>query len=500
MRAILSLSDKTGLIDLARGLHELGVELIASGGTARAIADAGLPVTPVADFTGFPEILDGRVKTLHPAIHGPILARATAEHQAELTAHGLEPIDMVVCNLYPFQQTVARPDVSEAEAVENIDIGGVTLLRAGAKNFARVIVLSDPADYDWVLEALAGQGLDLDQRRQLALKAFRHTAAYDAAISNYFAQQVDADPTPEVLTLTAERVQTLRYGENPHQQAAFYRWPGYQPAFQQLQGKALSYNNLGDLHGAWGVVSEFETPAVAIIKHANPCGLATDDDLVTAYRKALASDPISAFGSIITVNRTVDLPLVEAIGKLFVEVLAAPEFTPAARERLRKKKNLRVMQATGAARFPLELHTVYGGLLAQTPDDGFVADLRVVSQRQPSEKEMADLLFAWRAVKWVKSNAILFAKDRATVGVGAGQMSRVDAVKLAGMKAGERARGAVMASDAFFPFPDGIEEAARLGVTAVIQPGGSIRDEEVIAAANRLGLAMIFTGMRHFRH
>ena len=501
MRALLSLSDKTGLIELARGLHHLGIELIASGGTARAISQAGLPVTPVADLTGFPEILGGRVKTLHPAIHGPILARNDEAHLAELAEHGLAPIDIVACNLYPFQQTVARPDVTEAEAVENIDIGGVTLLRAGAKNFERVIVLVDPAEYGWALEALAGDGLDLDQRRRLALKAFRHTAAYDAAISNYFTRQVAGETaTPELLTLTAERVQTLRYGENPHQQAAFYRWPGHEPAFQQLQGKALSYNNLGDLHGAWGVVNEFDAPAVAIIKHANPCGLATDDDLVTAYQKALASDPVSAFGSIITVNRPVDLPLVEAIGKLFVEVLAAPDFTPEALERLGRKKNLRVMKATGAPRFPLELHTVYGGLLAQTPDDGFVADLRVVSQRQPSEAEMADLLFAWRVVKWVKSNAILFAKDRATVGVGAGQMSRVDAVKLAGMKAGDRARGAVMASDAFFPFPDGVEEAARLGVTAVIQPGGSIRDEEVIAAVDRLGLAMVFTGMRHFRH
>jgi len=501
MRALLSLSNKTGLIEFARGLHDLGVELIASGGTARAIAEAGLPVTPVVDITGFPEILGGRVKTLHPAIHGPILARDTDAHRAELAEHGFSPIDIVVCNLYPFQQAIARPDVTEAEAVENIDIGGVTLLRAGAKNFERVIVLVDPADYGWVLEALEGDGPDLTHRRRLALKAFRHTATYDAAISSYFARQVEGDTaTPEALTLTAERVQPLRYGENPHQHAAFYRWPGSEPAFEQLQGKALSYNNLGDLHGAWGVVSEFETPAVAIIKHANPCGLATDDDLVTAYQKALASDPISAFGSIITVNRTVDLPLVAAIGKLFVEVLAAPDFTPEALERLGRKKNLRVMRATGAPRFPLELHTVYGGLLVQTPDDGFVADLRVVTERQPSEAEMADLLFAWRVVKWIKSNAILFAKDLATVGVGAGQMSRVDAVKLAGMKAGERAQGAVMASDAFFPFPDGVEEAARLGVTAVIQPGGSIRDEEVIAAANRLGLAMVFTGMRHFRH
>ncbi len=501
MRALLSLSDKTGLVDFARGLHNLGIELIASGGTARAIAQAGLPVTAVADLTSFPEILGGRVKTLHPAIHGPILARDTAEHRAELAEHGLSPIDLVVCNLYPFTQTISQPGVTEAEAVEKIDIGGVTLLRAGAKNFARVSVVVHPTDYAWVLERLTAGGLTLDERRALALKAFRHTAAYDAAISGYFAGRTPQESaTPETLTLVAERVQALRYGENPHQQAAFYRWPGYEPAFQQLQGKALSYNNLGDLHGAWGAVSEFEAPAVAIIKHANPCGLATDEDLVTAFQKALASDPISAFGSIVTVNRPVDLALVEAFGKLFIEVLAAPDFTPEALARLSRKKNLRVMRATGARRFPLELHAIYGGLLAQTPDDRFVAKLEIVSKRQPSTAELADLQFAWHAVKWVKSNAILFASDRATVGVGAGQMSRVDAVKLAGVKAGARAQGAVMASDAFFPFPDGIEEAARLGITAVIQPGGSIRDAEVIAAADALGLAMVFTGMRHFRH
>ena len=502
MRALLSLSDKTGLIDLARQLHRLGWELIASGGTARAIADAGLPVTPVSQLTGFPEILDGRVKTLHPAIHGPILARDTQAHLQELAQHHLQPIDMVVCNLYPFQQTVAQPDVSEATAVEHIDIGGVTLLRAAAKNYQRVIVIVDPEDYGWILQALEDQNLDLDQRRRLALKAFRHTAAYDIAISQWLARQVDPDEAllPQTLLLAAEKAQPLRYGENPHQKAAFYRWQGQEPAFQQLQGKALSYNNLGDLHGAWGAVQEFQTPAVAIIKHANPCGLATHPDLVTAFQKALASDPVSAFGSIIAVNRPVDLPLVEAIGKLFVEVLAAPDFTPQALERLAKKKNLRVMKATHPPTFPLELHTVYGGLLAQTPDQALTAQLQVVTQRQPTPEEMNDLLFAWRVVKWVKSNAILFAKDQATVGVGAGQMSRVDAVKLAGMKAGDRAQGAVMASDAFFPFPDGIQEAARLGITAVIQPGGSIRDQEVIAAANDLNLAMVFTGMRHFRH
>ncbi len=352
-----------------------------------------------------------------------------------------------------------------------------------------------------MVEQLAGGGVSEDERRLLALKAFRHTAAYDAAISSFLTSQVEGDTsTPEQLHLVAERVQSLRYGENPHQSAAFYRWRGAQPAFVQLQGKALSYNNLGDLHGAWGSVNEFETPAVAIIKHANPCGLATDNNLVVAYEKALASDPVSAFGSIITVNRPVDLSLVEAIGKLFVEVLAAPDFTSEALEHLSKKKNLRVMKATGAPKFPLQLMTVEGGLLAQTLDDQIVAKTEVVSKRQPTEQEMEDLLFAWRVAKWVKSNAILFAKHQATVGVGAGQMSRVDAVRYAGVKAGANAEGAVMSSDAFFPFPDGIETAAEFGITAVIQPGGSIRDDEVIAAVDRLGLAMVFTGMRHFRH
>ncbi len=497
MRALLSLSDKTGLLDFARGLYGLGVELVASGGTAKTLADAGLPVIPVSDLTGYPDLLDGRVKTLHPAIHGPILARPTVAHLAELQRHGMTPIDLVVCNLYPFERTVANAGVSEAEAVENIDIGGVTLLRAGAKNFERVTVVVDPADYGPVLEALAVGGVSLDERRRLALKAFRHTAAYDAAISNYLAGDT---ATPETLNLVAERVQTLRYGENPHQSAAFYRWRGHEPAFEQIQGKELSYNNLGDLDGAWGAVTEFETPTVAIIKHANPCGLATDDDLVAAYERAFACDPVSAFGSIIAVNRPVDLALVEAIGSLFVEVLAAPAFTAEALERLSKKQNLRVMKHTGASAFPQRLITVEGGLLAQTPDDQLLAETRVVTQRQPSPQEMTDLLFAWRVAKWVKSNAIVFAKDQVTVGVGAGQMSRLDAVNYAGMKAGERAAGAVMSSDAFFPFADGIEAAARFGITAVIQPGGSVRDDEVIATADRLGLAMVFTGMRHFRH
>ncbi len=500
MRALLSVADKTDLIPFARRLQQAGVVLIASGGTARVLREAGLPVTSVQALTGYPELLGGRVKTLHPAVHAPILARPTAEHQAELAAHSMAPIDLVVCNLYPFLQTVARPDVTEAQAVEQIDIGGVALLRAAAKNYERVTVVVDPADYEAVAQGIAGGGLDRAQRQALALKAFRHTAAYDAAIAGYLARQVEGEALPAVLPMVLHKEQPLRYGENPHQQAAFYRWQGYQPAFEQLHGKELSYNNLGDLHGAWGVVNEFSTPAVAIIKHANPCGLATDENLVQAYEKALASDPVSAFGSIVAVNREVDEELAAAMSSLFIEVLAAPAFTPAALARLQRKRNLRVMRATGARQFPWHVQSASGGLLVQSQDKQYLAKQEVVSRRQPTAQELADLLFAWRVAKWVKSNAIVFARGQATVGVGAGQMSRVDAVRYAAIKAGERAQGAVMASDAFFPFADGIEAAAQAGVTAVIQPGGSVRDAEVIAAADALGMAMVFTGMRHFRH
>jgi len=499
---LLSVSDKSGLVEFAQRLHAQGVTLIASGGTARTIAGAGVPVTPVETLTNFPEILGGRVKTLHPAVHGGILARDTPEHLAELEAHGLAPIDLVVVNLYPFAETVRRSDVTEAEAVEQIDIGGVALLRAAAKNYERVSVCCDPADYNRIATALETVGeVSVEERRRLALKAFRHTAAYDAAITTYLTGLVGETPTlPSVLHLVLEREQTLRYGENPHQAAAFYRWQGAEPAFRQLQGKPLSFNNLIDLDAAWALVNEFDAPTVAIIKHTNPCGCASAATLAEAYPLALASDPVSAFGSIIAVNRELDLVTVEAIGKLFVEVIVAPGYTDEALSTLSHKKNLRVMLPTAAAEFPLTLRTVQGGLLVQTPDTSNVADLKVVTRRQPTSQEMEALCFAWRVCKHVKSNAIVFAKGAATVGVGAGQMSRVDAVELAAKKAGEKAKGAVMASDAFFPFPDGVEAAAAAGVTAVIQPGGSVRDEEVIAAADRLGLAMVFTGMRHFRH
>lgn len=507
-RALLSVSDKTGLVPFAQKLHNAGVQLIASGGTARQIADAGLPVTPVEDLTGFPEILGGRVKTLHPAIHGGILARRTDAHLSELSQHGLAPIDLVVVNLYPFQQTVAAPGVSLAEAVEQIDIGGVALLRAAAKNFESVAVVCEPADYESVATAIAHGGLTPDTRQQLALKAFRHTAAYDTAISGYLAEQATASQSQETLPpqmdLRLERVQVMRYGENPHQQGALYRFAGDAPGFEQLHGKEMSYNNWLDLDGSWQAAQEFDAPTVAIIKHSNPCGLASADSLAEAYDKALASDPVSAFGSIISVNRRLDAETAERMSKLFVEIVAAPEFDAEALALLRRKKNLRILRGTGAASRGLSVRSVYGGALVQeldtSRDDLNPANWQIVSAAQPSPAQLADLAFAWQVCRHVKSNAIVYVQERATVGVGAGQMSRVDSVMLAGHKAGEKAQGAVMASDAFFPFPDGIEAAAAHGIAAVVQPGGSIRDEEVIAAVDRLGLVMALTGTRHFRH
>jgi len=535
-RALLSVYDKTGLVEFAVGLTELGFELVASGGTARALSTAGLPVTQVDQVTGFPEILGGRVKTLHPAIHGGILARRTPEHLAELAAHNIAPVDLVVSNLYPFAATIARSGVTEAEAVEEIDIGGVALLRAAAKNFESVTVICDPADYGMVLGVLrqaevkaegtaegTAEGeplnlnLDLNLNRRLALKAFRHTAAYDAAIATWLAKtragewekggaganDTETEMLPQQIILTAERVQSLRYGENPHQQAALYRWAGTAPAFEQLQGKELSYNNIVDLEAAWAMPLEFAEPAVAIIKHTNPSGLASAASLLDAYRLAFACDPVSAYGSIIATNREVDLPLVQEIGSLFVEVLAAPGYTADALDWLAEhKKNCRVMVARSSGADGLVMRSVAGGLLAQTPDTRGVDEStwQVVTQRQPTEAERRSLAFAWLAAKHVKSNAIVFIQGTATVGVGAGQMNRVDSVYLAARRAGDRAVGAVLGSDAFIPFPDSIEAAAAAGVTAVIQPGGSLRDEEAIAAADRLGMAMVFTGERHFRH
>lgn len=507
LRALLSVSDKTGLVEFAQRLHEAGVALIASGGTARALDQAGIPVTAVEQVTGSPEILGGRVKTLHPAIHGGILARRTEHHLEELAQHHIAPIDLVVVNLYPFQATVAQPNVTLATAVEEIDIGGVALLRAAAKNHESVTVVCDPADYDAVAEALAQGGTTTMQRKHLARKAFRHTADYDTAIADYLTAQVE-DEAAAVLAPRLEvnlvQAQLNRYGENPHQQGGLYAYAGEQMPFAVLHGKEMSYNNWLDLDGAWQSAQDFPAPTVSIIKHGNPCGLASAETLAEAYAKALASDPVSAFGGIIAVNRPLGEAAARQMAALFVEVIAAPAYEPAALDVLLAKKNLRIVQPTGVQLRPLSLRSIFGGVLVQEVDlsqaDMDPAQWRIVSQLQPTSQQLADLVFAWRVARWVKSNAIVFAKDEATVGVGAGQMSRVDSVMVAGHKAGTRARGAVMASDAFFPFADGIEEAAKHGIAAVVQPGGSVRDDEVIAAVDRLGLVMALTGTRHFRH
>ena len=521
-RALLSVSDKTGLLDLARDLAARGVELVSTGGTAAAIRDAGLPVRDVAELTGFPEMLDGRVKTLHPVVHGGLLAVRDAEsHQAALAAHGIGPIDLLVVNLYPFEATVAA-GASNADCVENIDIGGPAMLRSAAKNHAFVAVVTDVADYAPLLAELDANGgaTTLAFRERLAFTAFGRTAAYDAAVSTWMAGAC-AEPTPRRRAFAGTLAQSLRYGENPHQAAAFYRdgsdRPGVASA-RQLQGKELSYNNINDTDAAYELAAEFDPaagPACAIIKHANPCGVATGASLLDAYRAAFDCDRTSAFGGIVALNRTLDEETARAIAEIFTEVVIAPAVTEAAAAVFAAKKNLRLLVAGGLpdpGRARRTYRQVAGGFLVQDSDSGRVAmeDLKVVTRRQPSARELADLAFAWRVAKHVKSNAIVYAKDGATVGIGAGQMSRVDSTMIAARKAGQMgellglgespAMGAVAASDAFFPFADGIEVLAGVGVRAVIQPGGSMRDAEVIAAADAAGLAMVFTGMRHFRH
>jgi phosphoribosylaminoimidazolecarboxamide formyltransferase/IMP cyclohydrolase len=512
--ALLSVSDKTGLVEIGQGLVDLGWELLASGGTAQALLNAGLPVKKVAEWTGFPEILGGRVKTLHPAIHAGLLARDTPEDQAELERLGLCPIDLVACNLYPFARTVARENVTLSQAIEQIDIGGVTLLRAAAKNFERVTVLVNPDDYTQVLTELQQQQqVSWDTRGSLAYKAFAHTASYDQAIRSFLQGQgfdQPAQPFPETLDLQLELAQSLRYGENPHQQAALYRFAGTAGPLggKLLQGKPLSYNNLLDLESAWRLVQEYQAPTLAILKHTNPCGLASATTLAEAFDPALAGDPVSAFGSILGANRTFDAETTGQLGDLFVEAIVAPDFTPEALKVLSSRTNLRLLEISEPPPnlFSWEARSIRGGLLVQDADAVSEADStwQVVTKRSPDEKEWSALHFVWRAVGHVKSNAIALAQSNeagaALVGVGAGQMSRVDAVHMATWKAGERAQGAMLASDAFFPFPDGVEAAAQAGVTAIIQPGGSVRDDQVIAVADQLGLAMVFTGRRHFRH
>ncbi len=526
-RALLSVTDKTGLVDFARRLSALGVELVSTGGTAKALREAGLAVRDISDLTGFPEMLDGRVKTLHPKVHGGILhVRGNPEHVAAVEVHGIEPIDMVVVNLYAFAKTAARigsePGVRFAEVIENIDIGGPSMVRSAAKNFADVAIVTDVADYEAIaleMEANAG-ALSLATRWRLAKAAFATTAAYDMAIAN--ALETLEAPTgegkqaatfsplsamPSALRLSLREKQALRYGENPHQAAALYSdgsGTGVANA-RQLQGKELSYNNIVDLDACWELVREFDEPAVAIIKHTNPCGAATGATVLEAYTRALAADPVSAFGGVIGVNREVDAAAAEEITKLFVEAIVAPAFSAEALERFAGKKNLRLLGIVPAEARQV-LKQVSGGALLQDADNGNIseADLKVVTRRAPTDAEMRALRFAWVVAKHVKSNAIVYARTNEghgqTVGIGAGQMSRVDAARFGAMKALLPLQGSVAASDAFFPFPDGLETVAAAGATAVIQPGGSVRDSEVIAAADRLNMAMVFTGIRHFRH
>jgi phosphoribosylaminoimidazolecarboxamide formyltransferase/IMP cyclohydrolase len=508
-RALLSVSNKDGLADFARGLVALGWELISTGGTARTLRRAGIPVVDITKVTGFPEMLDGRVKTLHPKVHGALLARRDVpEHLRALQEQQIAPIDLVAVNLYPFRDTVSRTEVAPEEAIEQIDIGGPAMLRSAAKNFSWVYTVVDPSDYGRVLSALRAADDDLDLRRLLAGKVFTHTAAYDAAIASWFAMQ-RGEMFPERLTLSLERAQTLRYGENPDQRAAFYvERPGEGLAgLQQLGGKELSFNNLLDLEGALLATDPFsDQVACAIVKHTTPCGLALGKDALDAYRKALACDPVSAFGSVISLTVPVDEAAAEAISSLFVECIVAPEFTDSAVEILGRKKNLRVLQ--GIAPWPPgagDFKRVRGGLLVQErPSTAAPFETwQVVTRRAPTDSERGDLLFAWRAVATVKSNAIVLARDGATIGIGAGQMSRVDASFLAVHKAhavGHATSGAVLGSDAFFPFRDGVDQAAEAGITAIVQPGGSVRDAEVIAAAEEHGMAMVFTGQRQFRH
>lgn len=512
-RALISVSDKSGLIELGQALAKAGVEILSTGGTAKALAAAGIATVEVADYTGFPEMLDGRVKTLHPKIHGGLLGRRDLpSHQVAMEAHDIGPIDLVVVNLYPFEATIADPQVAFDHAIENIDIGGPSMLRSAAKNHDFVAVVTDPADYPAVISALQDGGTDLALRRELAARTFARTAAYDAAIAAWLAPRcgvtLSHDAPPRHFTLGGTLRQALRYGENPHQMAAFYAGGAARPGVataRQMQGKELSYNNLNDTDAAFELVAEFSDPAVAIIKHASPCGVAIGATLEAAYDRALACDPISAFGGIIALNRPLDAATATKIGELFAEVVIAPEISDDALAILAKKTNLRVL-ATGAMPDPTEpgvtVKTLAGGFLVQSRDIGAVADtdLAIATRRPPTEAERRDLRFAWTVVKHVKSNAIVIAKDGATVGIGGGQTSRVDSAKHAASQAGDRAQGAVVASDAFFPFPDGLEVCLAAGVCAVIQPGGAKGDAKVIDAADQAGAAMLLTGMRHFRH
>ncbi|MFC1897386.1 bifunctional phosphoribosylaminoimidazolecarboxamide formyltransferase/IMP cyclohydrolase [Chloroflexota bacterium] len=514
MRAIISVSDKSGVTDFARGLSQLEFEVFSTGGTQKALEEAKVPVKSVSGLTGFPEILDGRVKTLHPIVYGGILARRDlSDHMAQLAENNIETIDLVAVNLYPFVQTVAKESVAFDEAIENIDIGGPSMIRASAKNFTDVIVLVDPADYQPVLDKLRKGEVEPAERKRLAQKAFQHVALYDTAISQYLRQDMDA--FPEEMTVALKRRYGLRYGENPHQQAAFYaeqvvgekQGTGITWA-KQLGGKELSFNNILDADAAWSVVVDFAAPTVDVIKHTNPCGLASHNDIAEAYRRALSGDPVAAFGGIVASNRTIDLATAKEISKTFYEIVIAPEYEAEALKVLKRKKDLRILVAELPPNYGatpagyLDFRRVKGGFLVQSSDSLVEGDvnLKTVTKREPTKAEIEDLLFAWRAVKHVKSNAIILVKDKTLLGMGAGQPSRIISAQIAKEKAGEKTKGSVLASDAMFPFPDVVEAAAEGSVTAIIQPGGSIRDEDSIKAADEHNIAMVFTGTRHFKH
>jgi phosphoribosylaminoimidazolecarboxamide formyltransferase/IMP cyclohydrolase len=509
VRAIISVSNKSGIADFARGLKELSIEIFSTGGTKKSLEAAGVRIHSISELTGFPEILDGRVKTLHPAVHGGILARRDLpQHLSQLAQNRIELIDMVVVNLYPFVETVTRAEVSLDEALENIDIGGPSMLRSAAKNFSSVLVVVDPGDYDAILQKLRQGNVDLGYRKRLAQKAFQHVALYDTAIAQY----LNEEAFPEEMTIALKKARSFRYGENPHQQAAFYieqnvrqRQDGL-ASLEQLGGPEISFNNLLDLDAALNVLSDFTAPTIAIMKHTNSCGLASHNDLAEAYQRALAGDPVAAFGGIVASNRIINLATAQEIDKTHYDAVVAPGYQKKALELLRRKESLRLAKIApyrpSSSESHLDFRRVRGGFLAQMPDTLTNPELkpRVVTKRQPSKAELSDLLFAWKAVKSIKSNAIVVAKDKTLLGMGAGQPSRVVSVELALKKAGERAKGSVLASDAFFPFADGPELAIKHGVTAIIQPGGSVRDKEVIKLANKYNVAMVFTGVRHFRH
>ncbi|OPD48334.1 bifunctional phosphoribosylaminoimidazolecarboxamide formyltransferase/IMP cyclohydrolase [Bacillus thuringiensis] len=508
-RALVSVSDKTGVVEFVKGLLEQGIEVISTGGTKKLLEENGLQVIGISEVTGFPEIMDGRVKTLHPNIHGGLLAvRDNETHVAQMNELGIQAIDFVVVNLYPFKETIAKPDVTFADAIENIDIGGPTMIRSAAKNHKFVSVIVDPVDYDIVLAELKENGEVAEEtKRKLAAKVFRHTAAYDALISNYLTEQM-GEESPETLTVTFEKKQDLRYGENPHQKATFYKAPFAATSSvayaEQLHGKELSYNNINDADAALSIVKEFTEPAVVAVKHMNPCGVGAGTNIHEAYTRAYEADPVSIFGGIIAANREIDKATAEKLHEIFLEIVIAPSFSQEALEVLQSKKNLRLLtinieKATSASK---KLTSVQGGLLVQEEDTLSLDEstISIPTKREPSEREWKDLKLAWKVVKHVKSNAIVLAKDDMTIGVGAGQMNRVGSAKIAITQAGEKAQGSALASDAFFPMPDTLEEAAKAGITAIIQPGGSIRDEDSIKVADTYGIAMVFTGVRHFKH